>query len=65
MARHFNIPVIAFGSDGTSRWSDEMVKNPVAASTNPNKLLGFPDSMNFFQRITNSFATFVDIIVYQ
>lgn len=65
IAHYMKLPVIAFSSAGASRWSDEMVKNPVNPSYNPNIYFGFTESMSFFQRIINSATALVDLVFYQ
>lgn len=65
VAHYLKLPVIAFSSTGASRWSDEMVKNPVNPAYNPNMFLGFTDEMNFLQRLVNTAMTVVDQLVYQ
>lgn len=59
------LPVITFNIDGSTKFSDEMVKNPFNPAYNPNKLLGFTDQMNLFQRLMNSAMTIIDQIAYQ
>lgn len=59
------LPVIAFSSAGASRWSDEMVKNPVNPSYNPNIYWGYTDNMSFFQRFVNSATALIDHVAYQ
>lgn len=57
--------MIAVSSAGTSRWSDEMVKNPINPSYNPNTIMGFTDVMTLYQRLINSVTTVIDMIAYQ
>lgn len=65
IAHYLKIPAMTFSSAGASRWSDEMVKNPLNPSYNPNMFLDQTDEMNFIQRLMNSLATIVDQISYQ
>lgn len=59
------LPVIAFSSAGTSRWTDEVVKNPTNPSYNPNTILGFSDTMDIYQRFVNTAATVFELLAYQ
>lgn len=59
------LPIIAFSSAGSSRWTDEIVKNPVNPSYNPSELLEVTDSMSFRERMWNSWMSFVETYYYQ
>lgn len=65
IAKYLNLPVIAVSSGGASRWSDEMVKNPVNPAYNPNLFLGFSDDMSFMERLKNSAMMLIDRLAYQ
>lgn len=65
MAEYKKIPVIAFSSAGSSRWTDEMVKNPVNPSYSPSDLMEVTDSMSFMERMWNTAMTFVETFYYQ
>lgn len=59
------LPVVAFGSAGSNRYTDEMVKNPTNPTYNPITLLGFSDIMNFHERLINAAVTLYEMFAYQ
>lgn len=65
LAECLKLPVIAFSSAGTSRWTDEMVKNPINPSYSPSDLMEVTDNMNFKERLRNTGMTIVETFYYQ
>lgn len=65
VAHYLKLPVVAFKNSGPTLWTNEMVKNPMNPSYNPNTFMGFTDRMDFFERIVNTAMTVVDRIAYQ
>lgn len=55
MGHHFKAPVIVFSTIGLSRLTGKLTKNPAPYSHVPNLFLNYPDEMDFFQRLSNTF----------
>lgn len=60
IAHHFSAPVILFSALESSIWTHHMLKNPEFYSYMPNIFLGFSNSMNFAQRLSNTLLNLMD-----
>jgi glucuronosyltransferase len=65
ISNHFGIPTVVFSSAGTMKWTNEMVKNPVNPSYNPNMLLPYTDKMSFSERLQSVFYGLFEEYIYR
>lgn len=63
LGQYYNAPVIAFSTTVPSKWTSDLVGLSQFSSHIPNIVSGFPDKMNFSQRLRNSLAYWFEDIV--
>lgn len=64
-AHHFNLPVIGVSTVGLNPFIAYFTGSPIPNSFIPNMLLGFPEEMNFQQRLINTFGNLYFDIMFR
>lgn len=64
-AHHYKVPSVVVCTTSTTKWTDEMVRNPYNPAYNPNLFLGSSNRMTLAERIVNALLSLFVEISYQ
>ncbi|XP_029726645.1 UDP-glycosyltransferase UGT5-like [Aedes albopictus] len=64
-AQHFDAPLIAYSTFGSSMWTNDLVGTPAPPSHVANYLLSYTDKMTFWQRFHNTAMYLFDRLYYE